>query len=58
MGQLRQYNSEIMQKLESCYKNINFMNIEVSNIREKNAQLEKQTRFYKKQIKDIKKLHK
>lgn len=47
-----------MQKLESCYKNINFMNIEVSNIREKNAQLEKQTRFYKKQIKDIKKLHK
>ena len=57
MEQLRKYNNELMQKLDGVYKTVQSLTTEATEVREKNRNLRKENKFYKKQIEDLRKLH-
>lgn len=46
-----------MHKLDGVYKTVQTLTTDASDLREKNRNLRKENKFYKKQIEDLKKLH-
>lgn len=57
IAQLRRCNNELMQKLDGVYQTVQSLTTESSEMREKNRNLKRENKFYKKQIEDLKKLH-
>lgn len=57
MFQLRKYNSDLIHKIETTYKALNTMTHETTQFKEKNDKLQKENKFYKKQIRELRKLH-